>query len=324
MGHALPCPVVAEFQGKLKHAPSPSARDKIVSEMKLLLKFTLIFVFVFGAGLALAGLVSYRFLRQGAQEQVTEQARLMMQTMLSARTYTSAQIAPLLVNNQAHERSFLAQTVPAYAATESFNYLRAAYPDYEYKEATLNPTNLRDRAVDWEADVINTFRKHASQKELTGQRETPTGPSLFLARPITADQPCLECHDRPRSAPPALIRHYGSANGFGWKAGEVVGAQIVSVPMSIPIHMADAGFRDLMISLAAIFVATLVLLDVLLFFTVVRPVSRLSAMADEISLGNFSTPELPVSGNGEISVLAGSFNRMRRSMEKALKLLDGQ
>jgi HAMP domain-containing protein len=35
-------------------------------------------------------------------------------------------------------------------------------------------------------------------------------------------------------------------------------------------------------------------------------------------------PELPVSGRDEISVLAGSFNRMRRSLESALKMLEGQ
>jgi HAMP domain-containing protein len=292
--------------------------------MKLLTKFTFIFLVVFGAGLALSGGVAYRFLRRDAQEQVVQQARLMMQTMLAARAYTTKQVAPLLVTEQAHERGFLAQTVPAYAATESFNYLQQAYPDYAYKEAALNPTNLRDRAVDWEADIINNFRNHTSKNELIGQRDTPTGPSLFLARPLLADAPCLQCHDRARSAPPAMIRHYGSANGFGWKAGDVIGAQIVSVPMSIPLNMADTGFRNLMFSLAGIFLITLILLDVLLYFTVVRPVSRLSTMADQISLGNFGTPELPAGGKDEISLLAASFNRMRRSLEKALHMLDGQ
>lgn len=289
--------------------------------MKLLLKFTLVFLFVFGFGLFLAGWASRDFLRQNAEEQVQQQARLMMQNMLSARTYTTKQIKPLLVAVQTRERSFLPQTVPAYAATESFNYLRAAYPDYAYKEATLNPTNLRDRAVDWETDVINVFRNDAKKTEVLGERDTPTGRSLFLARPIVADEPCLECHDQAKSAPPAMIRTYGTANGFGWKLGEKVGAQIVSVPMSVPINMADAALHQLMLSLGAIFLATLVLLDLLLYFTVVRPVVRLSKMADQISLGNFDTPELPASGSDEISVLAGSFNRMRRSLEKAINML---
>ncbi|MGH7246765.1 MAG: c-type heme family protein [Pseudomonadota bacterium] len=292
--------------------------------MKLLAKFTLVFCVVFGAGLVAAGLLSYRFLQDDAQAQVTQDAQLMMETMRSARNYTSNQVKPLLEPLQARDRLFLPQTVPAYAATESFNYLRARYPDYAYKEAALNPTNPRDRAVDWEADVINAFRNHPNRKELTGERDTPTGRSLFLADPIRADVSCLDCHDRAQTAPAAMIRRYGRDNGFGWKLGEVVGAQIVSVPMSLPVGMASRAFHALLVYLAAIFGVSLVLLDVLLLFTIVRPVSQLSKMADEISLGKMDAPELPVTGKDEISVLAGSFNRMRRSLVSALRMLDGQ
>ena len=292
--------------------------------MKLLTKFNLILGLVLGTGLAIAGFVSYRFLRQDARDDVLRQARLMMEAAQSARSYTTKQIRPLLETQQEHLRSFLPQTVPAFAATENFNYLRDTYPDYAYKEAALNPTNLRDRAADWEADIINSFRDHAGEKELIGERDTPTGRSLFLARPIVADPPCLACHDQARSAPAALVRRYGKANGFGWQKGEVVGAQIVSVPMAVPIRMADQGFQQLVVYFAAIFVASLILLDVVLLLSVVRPLRRLSAMADEISVGKMDMPELPVRGRDEIAVLAGSFNRMRRSLERALKMIEGE
>ena len=129
--------------------------------MKLLAKFNLILGLVLGAGLAVAAAVSHQFLQNDAREEVLRQARLMIQAMQSARDYTTKQIKPLLVTQVAHQQSFLPQTVPAFAATESFNQLRGSYPDYAYKEAVLNPTNLRDRAVDWEADVIEQFRNHA-------------------------------------------------------------------------------------------------------------------------------------------------------------------
>jgi protein-histidine pros-kinase len=291
--------------------------------MKLLAKFNLILCLVLGAGLAFAAAVSHSFLQKDAREEVLRQARLMMEAMRSARDYTSRQIKPLLVTQQEHQRSFLPQTVPAFAATENFAYLRASYPDYAYKEATLNPTNLRDRAVDWEADIINAFRNHpGAAKEVVGERDTPTGRSLYLARPIEADPPCLECHSAPRFAPASMVRHYGSNNGFGWQATEVVGAQIVSVPMTVPVQMADKAFRTLVIDLAAVFLATLILLDIVLLFTVVRPLRKLSAMADQISVGRMDMPELPVRGSDEIAVLAGSFNRMRRSLERAMKMLE--
>lgn len=290
--------------------------------MKLLPKFNLILGLVLGAGLAIAAAVSHQFLQNDAREEVLRQARLMMEAMQSARDYTTRQIKPLLVTQQEHQRSFLPQTVPAFAATENFDYLRERYPDYAYKEATLNPTNPRDRAVDWEADIINAFRNHkGNSKELVGERDTPTGRSLYLARPLTADPPCLECHSVPRAAPAAMIRRYGPNNGFGWQPSEIVGAQIVSVPMALPVRMANTAFQTLVVYLAAVFVASLILLDLVLLFTVVRPLRRLSTMADQISVGQMDMPELPVKGKDEISVLADSFNRMRRSLDRALKML---
>lgn len=292
--------------------------------MKLLAKFNLIFILVFGAGLGVAGFLSYRFLQENARVQVMQQARLMMAAAYSARDYTTKQIKPLLLNNEMHRENFLPQTVPAYAAVESFGYLRARYPDYTYKEATLNPTNLRDRATDWEADVVNEFRNHAGTLEVNGERETPTGKALFLARPIAVDPPCLACHDTADAAPPAMIRHYGSSNGFGWHAGDIVGAQIVSVPMTVPVEIAQRAFRGMLLYLAGIFVVAILLLNLLLMVTIIRPVASLSAMANQISTGNMDVPELPIQGNDEIAVLAGSFNRMRRSLEHAFKLLGDQ
>ncbi|MGZ6079886.1 MAG: HAMP domain-containing protein [Myxococcaceae bacterium] len=41
-----------------------------------------------------------------------------------------------------------------------------------------------------------------------------------------------------------------------------------------------------------------------------------------MSTGNFDVPEFSVHSRDEIGVLATSFNRLRRSLEKAMKLLE--
>jgi HAMP domain-containing protein len=219
-------------------------------------------------------------------------------------------------------RSFRPQTVPAYAATEIFGYLSKRYPEFTYKEATLNPTNPRDRAVDWEEDIIKGFRNRPELTAFDGERGSPLGPSLFLARPMRAGKSCLECHSTPAAAPPEMVALYGTANGFGWRENEVIAAQIVSVPVSVTVAMADRAFRQVATSVVAVAAITLVLLNLVLFFTVIRPVSRLAAMADELSKGNMDVPEMTVSGRDEISVLGEAFNRMRRSLAAAMKLLE--
>jgi len=292
--------------------------------MRLLLKFNLILILVFSGGAAAAGYFARSFLQQTAHDQVVQQARLMMGSAGAMRIYTSKQVGPLLQEHQARIDTFLAQTVPAYAATEAFNYLHGDYPDYNYKEATLNPTNLRDRAVDWEADVIQVFRAHPEQKEFSGERDTPSGRALFLAKPIVAVGPCLRCHNTWQEAPLAMVRVYGKDNGFAWKMGDTVGAQIISVPMSVPLGIADRAFRSLMFSLGGIALATLLLLDLAIVTIVIRPVTRLSKAADQISKGDLSVPELAIKGSDEISQLAESFNRMYLSLVKAIRMLEQQ
>jgi HAMP domain-containing protein len=292
--------------------------------MKLLVKFNLIFLVVFGAGLALASFLVNQSLKADAKREVVDQARLMMETTLSTRNYTTKQIKPLLDPVLALSNKFIPQTVPAYSATEVFNYLHQRYPDYYYKEATLNPTNPRDRTVDWEADVVNDFRNHPDKTEFIGERDTPSGPCLFLARPLKITNPaCLECHSTEEKAPFSQIKSYPSGTGFGWHLNETIGAQIVSVPMAVPLRVAESGLKRFLLYLGTLALLTLGVLDAVLFLTVIRPVSRLSEMADEISKGNMDVAELPVKGKDEVSVLASSFNRMHRSLKRAMSMLEG-
>ncbi len=289
--------------------------------MGLRLKFNLVLVAVFAIGLACSAYISRRILQQNAQDEVERNAGLMMESAMAVRDYTVGQVKPNLELQLM--RVFLPQSVPAYAATEVFNNLRKTYPEYSYKEATLNPTNPRDKTVGWEADVVNQFRNNPDIKEVGGVRDTPSGPSLFRARPIKiTNEKCLVCHSTVDAAPKSMIQLYGPANGFGWKHNEIIGAQVISVPMALPLAKADTAFRTFMTSLIAVFVLAFIVLNITLSVMVIRPIVRMSRAADEVSTGNLQIPEFAVTSKDEIGVLATSFNRLRRSLEKAMKLLE--
>jgi protein-histidine pros-kinase len=220
-------------------------------------------------------------------------------------------------------RAFLPQSVPAYAATETLKELRKRHPEYFYKEATLNPTNPSNRATDWEADIVQQFRNRPETTELVGERATPTGAALYIARPIKiGNQACLSCHSTPAAAPATMIKLYGSANGFGWKHNEIVGAQVVSVPMSVPMANAWKAFYTFMGSLVVVFVLVFAALNVMLSWLIIRPIARMSHAADQVSTGNFEIAELPESGRDEIALLGRAFNRMRRSLHKAMQMIE--
>jgi len=281
-----------------------------------LLKFNLFFLPLVALCLGAVAFTAQKLFQKNAKEEVMRNARLMMDTASSSRTYTTRQVAPLLqrkdfrlqqaiadfqksfgeiptdpepiapkdvkltsakkayllgqerilqaqkqliesLKNKPEEfmdTEFHAQSVPAFAATEIFNYLREKYPEYSYKEAALNPTNPRDRSTDWEADIINQFRNNADQKDDAGSRDTPNGQAMWYARPIKINnESCLKCHNTPNDAPPEMLKQYGLANGFGWKLNEIIGAQIVSVPVATPLSMAETAFQSLAVWLLGAF-----------------------------------------------------------------------
>ncbi|QYF95743.1 DUF3365 domain-containing protein [Massilia sp. PAMC28688] len=284
-------------------------------------KFNIVFLTIFAVGFGATSLVTNHLLQENAREETLQSARVLMQSALAARSYTAAQIVPLLETRLKYE--FLPQSIPSFAATEHLGQLLKQYPDFSYKEATLNPTNLRDRAADWEADLVNTLRAKPALTELVGQRNTATGPALYVARPLQIkSQACLRCHSVPDAAPKTMTDIYGRNNGFGWKHMEIVGAQVVSVPMDVPLQRARAMLNTYMLSMLGIFAFLFIALNIMVHYFVTRRITRMSRLADQVSLGEFNAEEFEVKGSDELSALARSFARMRSSLASAMKMLD--
>jgi protein-histidine pros-kinase len=288
--------------------------------MGLRAKFNLVILAAFAVGFLVAAVVLHRVVYDNARDQILQNARIMMTAANAIRSYTTNDLVPLLPTER--DGKFVAETVPAYAAQKNFKQLQDAFSGFAYREAALNPTNLVDRAYDWEADIIRTFRDEPARQELVTERDTPTGPLLHLARPITIrNEACLSCHNTSYDAPQALTRTYGTTNGFGWKLNETIGAQILSVPMAIPLKVARDAFVTFLVILVVVFAIVFVVLNLLLHYLVVAPVKRVSAMAEAVSLGDETVESYVKPGKDEISTLSVAFNRMRESLKHAMEML---
>lgn len=244
----------------------------------------------------------------------------MMTAADGIREYTAQRLVPLLPIE--HDGKFVPENVPAFSAQTIFKNIQAAFAGYIYREPALNPTNLIDRAQDWEADIIRLFRDEPTRQELVIERDTPIGPTLNLTRPISIrEDACLTCHSTPSAAPAALTQTYGTVNGFGWRLNETIGAQIVSVPMAVPLTLARRIYITSLIALVGIFAIVFVVMNLLLNYLVIAPVKRVSAMAEAVSLGEEHVEPYVKPGKDEISLLSVAFNRMRESLKRALEML---
>jgi hypothetical protein len=260
--------------------------------MKLLVKFNLIYVLVMALGVGVSGYLTRSLLVKNAQEEVLNHARLMIAKANAVRSYTSGQITKLLETQMKYE--FLPQSVPSYSAVEVLSSLQKSYPDYLYKEATLNPTNPRDRACRLGGRRGQPVPQQRRAEGSGRQRDTPGGRSMFLAKPLRITNPaCLQCHSSVEAAPKTMVDKYGPANGFGWNLNEVIGAQVISVPLSVPLQRAEQSFNVFIGSLVGVFVVVGIVLNLMIWLVVVRPVTLLSELADRVSQGDLNAPDFP-------------------------------
>jgi len=282
-------------------------------------KFNLLMLAIAIVGVGLFALAAEPLVNAVAREEVLQSSRIMMESAAGARKYTSEQIAPIL--KPLIGQHFYPQSVSAYAAKRNFDVIHSKFPDYAYREAALNPTNPQDRATDWEADIINDFRAHPGKDEDSFVRSTATGPMLELARPLVNKPACMECHSTAASAPASMIALYGNENGFGWKPGEIIGAQIVSVPMSASQLRAEHIRRLFLVPFLGFLVLLFVSINILLHFVVIRPMEKIADNAEAVSMGKIDTPEFEYKRRDQIGRLAASFNRMHRSLAQAFRML---
>lgn len=293
-----------------------------LANLQLGQKFTLLLVLVFLGGIIASSIALSSVLNRNAQAQLTTNALMLMETMNSVRDYTTNQVSPELANRLSTE--FLPETVPAYSAREVFETFRGSpiYADFFYKEATLNPTNLRDKADSFEAQLVEQFKQQGTAKETSGFRSTPAGNLYYIARPIKiAKASCLECHSTPAAAPASMIERYGANNGFGWHLDEIIGAQMISVPAEKVLKSARQSLVLILgIFVIAFSVATL-LVNLWLKRYVVRPLNRMAQAAEAASMGDPGA-EFSQNSNDEVGKLAEAFNRMQMSLQMAMQRLE--
>jgi methyl-accepting chemotaxis protein len=289
--------------------------------MGLRTKFNLVMITAFVIGLAIATLLAREITTEEAKRQVLNEATLIMRAGTAIRSYTQNEVRPLLLDQMSVR--FLPHTVPSWSAHTVLRQVQKDYPDYSYKEAATNPTNPADRATTWEADIIAAFKRDNSLNEFVATRDTPTGQFLTFARPFRlTDRACLACHSTPAAAPATMVDLYGTANGFGWALGDVIGAQVVSVPMTFALTRANNSLLAFLGALSAVFVIMLIILNVLMHFFILRPIQKITAMARDVSSGKPDVPEYAVKGKDEIASLGRSFNLMHRSLQNAMRMLE--
>lgn len=228
--------------------------------------------FLLIALLFIAGVVgSFAFVlnaiqRESFESEAENRAHLVTQFGKASRAYTKETLRPA-VEGHTDEMVFeaMSSTFVTRGIFEAFN---KELPEYQYRQATRNPLNLDNKADAYEEGIIAEFEAQPEQEELTGFRSIDGEEYFYTARPIVAEAGCLKCHgsvESVRQTQGAIVEQYGTGHGFDWEVGEVVAAQMISVPTADLYAQYSSMQRAVLCVFAGL---TLVLVGVsYLFFT---------------------------------------------------------
>ena len=273
---------------------------------------------VFVGALLVGGFGAYFALRGQAFDEAARESRLLLNTAMAIRNYTITRIAPKLSDVAVED--FHAETVPSFAAQSVFAEVTDQDIAYTYREVALNPTNPDDLPVPFETALINRFRQDETLLERMGTWSTEGSELFFLARPIRIEaEACLACHSTPDAAPSAMIAQYGTSNGFGWELGEVIGIQIVTVPIREEMRGAYELVLMMAGGLLVIFLVAYALLSGTIHRHLVLPLQALAARAEDASVGADGGDPLPEDGAEELRSLSRAITRLQTSLAKALR-----
>lgn len=289
--------------------------------MRLIAKINIIVTLAFVLGLVLSAQLLWLRYVDAARDEALQSGRIMLAASGGVKDFVGHEVAPLprlLGSGQI----FVQAAVPFYAAAQVFKSLHAEFPGYSVRNVAMNPTNPDDKPDADEQAIIERFTNDTSLEEFVTQTGSGDGALIRLAHPIRVEQECLPCHSTPEAAPPAMVGLYGREAGFNWKLGSIVGAEIISVPVKATLDRARGAFKTMIAIFASVFVVVLILLNVILLFLVIRPIKRIARTAEDVSLGKPDVPAFEYKGKDEIGVLSRAFNRMRRSLESALQMIE--
>lgn len=291
--------------------------------MRLETRFAGIIASCFVFGVCAAGYISYRLEARQAREEIKQKADMVLETAMAVRAYTSDEVAVAL-QAMDDKGSFHAAQVPSFAAQGAMRRLSQKLPEYQYRESALNPTNLADRATDWEVGLLREFQADPARRELSGEQGSGSQRQYYVARPIRmSSEACLYCHSTPQAAPRAMLARYGSANGFGWRMGEVVGLQLVRVSTAPAEAKAFNSVVVTIGSLTSVFVLSAAVMLLLLRRHVTSPLESLTRVALASSLDRPLAAAAPLpAGNSQFEDLQKAILRLRTSMDQALRLIE--
>jgi protein-histidine pros-kinase len=191
---------------------------------------------------------------------------------------------------------------------------------YRFKYVSLAPLNTHNSADDFEAGIIKDFsntQNNIANKGVIKIKNKETG---YFAKPVLYENSCLPCHMPQEKSFDTKNRGDDNKGHYYMKLGMPAGAVISYVPLENKSGEIKSEITQSLIRIMIPVIFVFGTLKLLVFIYIEKPLLRLTKLADEISKGKKLNVRIIKNGNDEIGELFLSLNRMRRCVNKLMKM----
>jgi signal transduction histidine kinase len=262
------------------------------------------------------------YLRALMEKNVADTTRLIFSNLLAVQTYVRQTLRPVMIESLPPGAFIIEGMSTSYVTRKVMSDLNMARDRFTYRRVALDPRNPAYGPDPVEGELIATFQRTPGEQMVT-RFLTVGGEEFYLAaRPVVFEQSCLACHGRPEDAPAVLLARYGAERGFGRRAGEIGGLDMLLVP----VEHERAAIRQVTIGFVVVFVTgTLVILGLTHFFfdrIMLQNIGRMGAMLRRRfpEEAGTSLRDLPRSGD-EIEGMMADIGRFADHLREAREKL---
>ena len=295
---------------------------KLTKAMGIKAKFVFMLAILGVVALGGIGYGAYTFSMQNSMREAATKAKMMEAYVIAGRAYFMKEQRPL-INALVERDRFYPELQSGFGITrKTLDLVKSdALAGFQFKQASLVPHHLPNKADKFEQGIINQFKTN-KKSEMSGEMIKKGQPYYYRSRPIKmAGKGCISCHKDPATAPKDLIEVYGTV-GFdaSFKTGDVFAAYMVYVPLAPAVAAAQKQAVVLFAGGAAIGLFGLLIIYLFLNIRIVKPLMELSSRTQEVSVGrNLDKSLLSNKMKDEVETLARSIDRLRVSLVKMLK-----
>lgn len=180
-------------------------------------------------------LAAHYFQKELLWQEAHTKARIVLSEASSTRRYVENVLRPKMFSLLGTDQFIIEAMSTTFVSSRVQELFAEQMPGYTYRRVASRPRNPANAPDELEKATLMRFHEDPDLIVWSGEAQRNSERVFFVAECVTVSQDCLRCHGKPEDAPRELRERYGDHSGFGYREGDIMGLNSVSVPVQATI-----------------------------------------------------------------------------------------